>query len=185
MIRNEVHVLFCDNEPGRHELFLRFVLPSLKKAFPTYNVLAHHSQSLGPEYEANYDSTLKAKNAKSVWTFLADRQDWDLIISDIDFEKKYRMGSPRTGVDILRVIDSKRLIWTEAILITRYSDEQTHDLYDEIGGLMSGRHSVINLSLSDPEQNWRNIASKATEHLADALAVREKRKEFPNLSRMP
>lgn len=181
----QIRVLFCDNEPGRHEIFLRYVVPFLQERFSEYELLVDHSQSLEEGYEDDYSPSLKEKGAKSFSTFMKRKWKGDLVISDIDFFKKVEMGSPLTGFEILKKLasHSRRLWWCEALLITRYYAEQDHKPYIKAGALMPGRWSVVDLT-GEPEKNWELVRASAIERLEDAIAIRRPLDHPPSLYRV-
>jgi hypothetical protein len=180
-------ILFGDNEPGRHELFLELVIRKLEKRFGEgYSFDVDHSQSVDPAYEAGYDPWLLRKGAKSVRSFLAAGWEGDLVISDVNYDKKVKMGEPHTGADVGREIAAreKKLHWCEVIWMTRYTQEQTAQLHIEMGGILPGRSHFVEMSATDPEKNWDFVADLATRCLEDALVVRDGFSVPPDLYRV-
>lgn len=186
MTKQVIKVLFCDNEEDNHNLFDQKVLPFLKEQFGDFDIQVDHSRSLEPGYEPKYSLPQLKNGWRSVKSLMDGGWVGDLVISDVDFEKVCVMGDGQTGLEILERIsrESSRFHWCHAILMTHYADEQRHDFHFDAGSVMKkGWCLFVDMSATVPEKNWQTLGEIATEQIKDALAVREKLRDAPDLFR--
>jgi CheY-like chemotaxis protein len=163
----DLDILFCDDQPEKHDLFLVHVANRLKKEFKSYNFTFYHSQSLAEDYEDNYYGRCKDVGAKAVRTWLKEGKRFDLVITDMNYERgNVKMGTSETGLDIIREVhqySQERSPWTRFILITAYPETAAVQRYVEVAEMLENeKESLITLSATESIVNMESVFARAS-----------------------
>lgn len=194
----EIKILFCDDRPGRHEIFkarINEVIRTRKKALevlkrPDHKILVYHSCGLeGSQHcPADWKGTADCNwmqgdctkwQVKPVKTWLEEGEKFDLVITDINFEDGAR-GHRRKGFEIARYIfRNGSLPSTQFLLLTAYGDyifienEARKNLIEMQEGPITSLKNWLDFE-GDPDKFSNDFGSRILTLIEDCIQEREK-----------
>ncbi|MFZ5559498.1 MAG: hypothetical protein ACOZAL_01760 [Patescibacteria group bacterium] len=165
-IMKPVNILFCDDNPWRHELFVTRVAQPLLNEAPEGSFKFFFSESLAKFVEDEYSNIGKKLGAKSVESWIEEEKlRADLVVTDLDFTQ-FGKGNLRTGLEIIEYCQKFAVPWCQYLLIS--ADLAWIANERQFIKLVERGMKYVELNKVSAEDNW-NLVKKQVKTLIEEV----------------